>query len=337
MDKSRLHITNGDSAAGLLLASSIVGELLPWRDVLHDGPVPGGLSTAALSDVRARFLAAPQIGGYASVRESFRQRDALFGDAARFDEVVLWFEHDLYDQLQLLQILHGLAESPRPPRRLSMICIDRFPGVEPFYGLGQLSPPQMASLFGAREALNDGQLALGKAGWEAFTANDPQPLLDYLQTDLSPLPFMREAIVRFLADYPSAENGLGLTEQRMLQLLAQGSARPVELFRAWQALETAPFLGDWGFWQRISDMQTARNPLIACAPNQYFFYPPGAPMDKRFVQQQLSLTDTGRQVALGEADQVQLNGLDRWYGGVHLRRDHAWRWRAERQTLRCVE
>ena len=52
-----LHITNGDSAVGLMREGGISGDILPWRDVLHDGPVPGGLDLEALSRVRARFLA----------------------------------------------------------------------------------------------------------------------------------------------------------------------------------------------------------------------------------------------------------------------------------------
>ncbi len=42
--ESILNITNGDSAVELMRKAGISGEYLPWRDVLHDGPVPAGLS-----------------------------------------------------------------------------------------------------------------------------------------------------------------------------------------------------------------------------------------------------------------------------------------------------
>jgi hypothetical protein len=35
-----LHVTNGDSAAGTLRATGVVQRIIPWRDALHDGPVP---------------------------------------------------------------------------------------------------------------------------------------------------------------------------------------------------------------------------------------------------------------------------------------------------------
>jgi hypothetical protein len=38
------------------------------------------------------------------------------------------------------------------------------------------------------------------------------------------------------------------------------------------------------------------------------------------------LTDAGRAVLTGDADRVDLLGLDRWLGGTHLRHDSLWRW-----------
>src|SRR5919206_483284 len=52
-----LHITNGDHAARLIAATGVGGEVLPWRDVLHEGPVPEGLSLDELRPVRAPFIA----------------------------------------------------------------------------------------------------------------------------------------------------------------------------------------------------------------------------------------------------------------------------------------
>ncbi len=35
-----LHITNGDATLPELRRTGLTGDLLPWRDVLHEGPVP---------------------------------------------------------------------------------------------------------------------------------------------------------------------------------------------------------------------------------------------------------------------------------------------------------
>lgn len=53
-----------------------------------------------------------------------------------------------------------------------MICIDAFPGVTSFYGLGQLTPAQLASLSPDRQPVTAEQRSLG--GRAAFTSPDPQ-------------------------------------------------------------------------------------------------------------------------------------------------------------------
>src|SRR5947209_16411673 len=107
-----LHITNGDSAAGSLRASGVPGAVLPWRDLLHDGPVPAGLTLDELRSVRVRCISDQGQGAYNTALEDLAQRDAMLQAASGEDEVVLWFEHDLYDQLQLLQLLDWFAVHP---------------------------------------------------------------------------------------------------------------------------------------------------------------------------------------------------------------------------------
>ena len=53
---SLLHVTNGESAGNTLRQTALGGAVLPWQDVLHDGPVPA-LPRQELLRARARFLA----------------------------------------------------------------------------------------------------------------------------------------------------------------------------------------------------------------------------------------------------------------------------------------
>jgi hypothetical protein len=59
---SVLHVTNGDETVARMEAAGVSGELVPWRDALHEGPVPAGLAPAELAAARARFLAG-RVGG----------------------------------------------------------------------------------------------------------------------------------------------------------------------------------------------------------------------------------------------------------------------------------
>jgi hypothetical protein len=53
-----LLVTNGDSAAECIEGAALSAEVLPWRDVLHEGPVSAGIPNAELGEVRSRFIAA---------------------------------------------------------------------------------------------------------------------------------------------------------------------------------------------------------------------------------------------------------------------------------------
>ena len=81
-----LHITNGDCAAERIRAAGVEGTILPWRDVLHEGPVPAGLPLERLSAVRADFLASGGAGAADEVRRSFAERDRIL-TASRGEEL----------------------------------------------------------------------------------------------------------------------------------------------------------------------------------------------------------------------------------------------------------
>ncbi len=104
-----LHITNGDATVTVMEKARLGGEVLPWRDVLHEGSVPAGLSLAQMSEVRAQFIADCGWQTRDKAWADFRARDTKLASFRKYQEVILWFEHDLYDQLQLLQILDWFA------------------------------------------------------------------------------------------------------------------------------------------------------------------------------------------------------------------------------------
>lgn len=320
-----LHLTNGDSTVGLLQAAGIDGTMLPWRDVLHEGPVPAGLDLDALSETRARFLAGLGWGDVEELRDDFACRNAELRRFRHYDEVVLWFEHDLYDQLQIAQMLDWLAGQDRGRTRLTMICIGAYPGIERFRSLGDLTPAQIAPLFETRQPVTQPQLDLAGTVWRAFRNPDPTAIETLLKTDTSPLPFMADALRRHLQQFPSVRNGLGRTEHHALATIASGTRHPGTLFRAHLDQEERPFLGDWTFWRYLKKLATAPYPLL---------YIDGPHDDARFAESILTLTAEGRRVLDGETDFVDRNGIDCWLGGVHLVGSTArWRWDEKARRL----
>ena len=316
MNDDILHIINGDAAGSLLRAAGIGGEVLPWRDVLHDGPVPGGLDLDDLSDLRAAYLAERFGEPLETVRAQMTLRNTTLRQCGERSAVVLWFEHDLYDQLQILQVLDALAGVPKARGKVSMICIDRFEGHDPFHGLGELAPEEILSLWSLRAPTDEGAFVAAHGAWAAFTASEPEALNE-LPGDFPDLPFLGAAMARLKAEYPSLDNGLPQTERTMLDLAVGGVVDPVGLFIENQKRETAPFLGDWSFWWRLADLCAGDDPLIERTDGQPFVPPPFVGMNAAFKAQRFAVTGTGKAVWRNEMDAVALLG-GRWIGGVRL-------------------
>lgn len=322
-----LHITNGDSAAAGIRASGITGEVLSWRDVLTEGPVPD-VSDEELRAVRAGFLAGQGWTTYPEALADQVARDETLAGLGARDEVVLWFEHDLHDQLQLLQILDRFSRRDGAGAHISLIGVNQFAGVEPFYGLGQLTPAQLASLWDSRRPITREQLDLARAGWAAFRAPDPSALSALRQGGAMALPFLGDALTRLLQEYPDLHGGLSRTEREILRSVEGGSAlRPREVMRAVAEQEDAPFRGDSGLWLQMRHIGACPTPLLRQADGQPFIPSTSYPPSDDFLAQTVTLTDAGRQALAGVVDHVALNGVDRWIGGVHLA-GHAvpWRW-----------
>lgn len=234
-----LNITNGDAAVEIMKKADLPGDFLPWRDVLHEGPVPEGLSLEALSKVRAEFIIKRGWGPPGRIRQAFVERDNLLKSYERYDKVILWFEHDLYDQLQIIQILDWFHLKEMTKTDLSMICVDRY--------LGTLSPEEMAELSAEEEPVTENHLALSNRAWAAFRSGSPETWYDLLKSDTTLLPFLHDAVLRLLEEYPGCDNGLSRTAQQALKIVSRGEKRPGRVFSRYQETEARRFMGDSSF------------------------------------------------------------------------------------------
>jgi hypothetical protein len=322
-----LHVTNGDVAAGTIRLSGVAGErgeVAVTADVLHEGPAPGGLPPERWRKVRARYLAESGYDDYDSCLARLTRWDHTLEDYRSYDEVVLWFEHDLFDQLLLIRVLDFFAGRSLGDTELSLICIGEFPGIYPFHGLGQLTPRQMATLLPRRQRVDEGQKLLAREAWRAFRAPDPTALVAIFGRDTSPLPFLAEALRRHLEEFPAVANGLSRSERQILSAAGAGAGTFEEVFRATQAMEERVYMGDSSFDRILRELAAPPRPLLRLEP--------GAQGSLRSLR--IALTASGRGVLEGRDDWVRSRGIDRWLGGVHLQgAESAWRWDTETKRL----
>ncbi len=314
-----IHFTNGSVVADALLASGVPGRVVACDDPLHDGPCLPGLSRAAWRDSRARFLSGCHGLPLDQVRRGFEQRDAAIDEAADADQVVLWFEHDLFDQLNLIWLLEALAATGTSAAGVRLVVIGEHPVIRPFHGLGHLSPAQLLALFPDRRPLGDDQLAEARAAWADVCSSDPRALARRSEVTSRHWPWLSGALRRLVDELPSVSGGLSRTERQGLEATGVGTTTLGEAFAACAAREQRVFLGDSTFYATMRRLHEASTPLITSATGL------GGPPDS-LRSSAVALTAFGRRVLAGLEDHARVNGLDRWVGGVHLL-GHSPRWR----------
>jgi hypothetical protein len=321
----RLNITNGDSAAGTLSEAGIAGKIIAWRDVLHEGPVDSSLTLNALSKQRARFISEKGWGDFAHVSGDFAERDKVIQHLDYFDEVVLWFEDDLYDQLQLIQLLDFFSRGSPRRKTLTLIQVDGY--------IPPLSSVELLRRDGARARVTPEQYALAQKAWKAFGSDDPSGILRLLDENLSALPYLGFAFWRHLEEFPSVANGLSRSEREALTAIEEGHTTPVAAFMEVATKQESIFLGDIIFYSYLERLSGKKNPLLTWADGGAVVSPT-AENSREFVKRELKVTPLGRDVLSGSKDWQDINIESRWLGGVEIAPGSSgWRWEPEERVL----
>ncbi|CAA6819295.1 MAG: Unknown protein [uncultured Sulfurovum sp.] len=301
-----LNIINGDACINMLKEANMQGDFLAWKDFLHEGPVPTHLSLTELSKVRARFIADFGLGTFDEIYLDFLQRNKTLLNYQLYDKIILWFEHDLYDQLQLLQILSWFSEQNLDTITLTLICTNNY--------LGESSPQQLKKLLRYEVPIVDKHLHLAKEAWLSFGKENPQEFSQLLNRSTAILPFLKAAIFRMLEEYPSTKYGLSRSEYQALLIISNGINNKIDIFIKYQSFEERKFMGDVIFWKILDTFE------------QYKVI--------KKHEEKFSITPLGKRLLEGEINWITLKNLQRHIGGVNVNNDNLWCWDMENKEIK---
>ena len=320
-----LHLRCGHDIMNTLKEAGFVGDFLPHTNPYCQGPLT---NTPDYHEKRARFV----YDGFErwfperkvtleGLIEGFRRDDEEVLEAAdRYERVVLWAEHDNMDQIMLIRVF-ALYANERRPRTFELLGLNEFPGAFRFIGLGQLPPEALRLLWPTRRPITPGQLTFGARAWDAVRLEDPRPFSKIAAMKAAPLPHLPRAAQRHLQELPSVENGLGLTEQLVLQAVSERDSRTLnEVFQLLYVYgrEPLPYMGDAGMANVIRCMERAVEPPFVRKEQE---------AGEREFRNLLTITDAGRQVLARKRDWHSLKPPERWVGGVRIQPGKpGWRW-----------
>lgn len=319
-DVPTVHVRCGSDIQRGLQEAGYVGDFVEVSDPLCQGPVPSG-DHETLVRGRAAFVA--QAYGLDHGETQARLRDAwsALDRAAASSRVVLWFEHDSYDQLILAAVLDRLHASG--PARVELICIEEYPGHAGFRGLGELRQVSLRGLWDARKVVGAETFALGSAVWAALRRPDPSALHALATRGTPAIVPMARALTRHLQELPWTTDGLSLTQRLTLEIVAAGAKQMGPVFRSLVTeVEPLPFLGDAMFWWEAR--QLAAGGALELTPTE-----------EPWPRWGVALGGLGEALLAGTADWVEASRQLRWVGGVPCGPDHPpWRWDPEARRPR---
>ena len=242
--------------------STIPGEVFVWHDILYNGPRKPGWPDDVTLDARAGFLEDATGGGVSKqyVLETLKTQYAKLKIASDYDTLVLWFDACLFDQSMLCHILACMWCLGN--EHADLLCIDAFPGIDPYHGLGQLSPEQLASMYAQRKPLKPDHFLFAERVDRAFARQDQTEFIK-LATMAAPLPWIPAAVTRWMGEFPDKVTGLGKLEKLALEAICSGLETPMDIFSFVSARETPPqYWGDITLWEKINALADREPPLV---------------------------------------------------------------------------
>lgn len=326
-----LHVFCVEFPANILRESGVPGIVVVWQDPLIEGPVPSGVSEQQWLVLRAQQLDDIFATTEQAV-QALQNMDRQLAQFPEYEEVILWFDACLYDQVVLCRQLDWFSRQSLGDTRLSMVTISEYPGLPVFHGLGELNADQLAGLLPTRHLVTSAEIALGISAWQAYRSADPTAIEHLLAQDTSALPYLAPALYRHLERFPSVRNGLSRMEQEILHLVSEEVQRFSDLFHRLSDIEQPAFFGTGYLFHQLETLASGQYPLLALHGLEAFQDRPRSewPIEQNWC----TLTTTGDAVLRQQADWVSLNGIDRWLGGVHLQGNQdEWRWDAQQREL----
>ena len=296
---SLINIHNGDAMLVYARREGFPGEHIAFRESLVSGPV---VPSADWLSTRSHFLASGFREELLRTSNSLFEQEQALAAAAEQDEIVLWFEHDLFCLINFLYLLNRFRD-----RNVSFVwCSD---------ALALREAADLRLLFESRTPATPAVFDVAARAWGAYTSSDPRLLNDVVASAPNDLPFLRDGLRLHASRFPSLRNGLGSVENRLLTLIAGGVTDFASLFPLFD--EKPPRFG-FGDAQVLYALRyLASRPVPVITMSEVHEVPPKATF---------TITPAGQNVLGGNVDDTTVNDPDFWLGGVHITKENLWRW-----------
>ncbi len=214
---SLLHITNGDHFTEKLESLNLKGDIITWREMLCEGQTLTSVGSESFWKMRFEFLHKNyKISKSWFIEKTLKEYRSLCNHKQE-DEIVLWFDYDLFCQVNMIAVLSWL-KTHRKYAHISLVCSGKEDDTDAMYSLNQLDDDQLLKLYKHKVELTQDDIEYADYVWQLYCSDNPirlENLSDYSEFQFD---YLSVAIQAHLHRFPSIKNGLNEMENNILRL-----------------------------------------------------------------------------------------------------------------------
>lgn len=215
--KSLLHITNGDNFTSKLQTLPLKGDTITWREMLCEGKTLCSVGSESFWKTRFEYLNKNyKISKSWFVEKTLKEYRSLCNHKQQ-DHIVLWFEYDLFCQINMLAVLSWL-KTHRRHAEISLVCSGREGEGDKLYALTELSEEQLMDLYERRTLLSQDDIEYADYIWQLYCSDNPIRLENQIANNDFQFEYLSEALKTHLRRFPTIKNGLNELENHILEV-----------------------------------------------------------------------------------------------------------------------
>ncbi|SDW26011.1 protein of unknown function [Lutibacter oricola] len=262
-----IHVLNGDSSVQLFKDSGLEGDIVVWRELLCEGPLHTKIASDEFWTKRYAYFEKELKVSRIEYFDKTIKEVLKLEDLSCYNEIVLWFEYDLFCQVNLLAVCSLLLKEFRKTVKFSLVCVGWVKGESELQTLSDFSSEEFVELYKNKLNLSKTNLVFADESWKLYVENDKEKLQSFKFKN-GKFQYLQLAIDQHLKRF-SSENGLNEIENKILQIITDNSFSEKEIVRElliWQHTETVYGFGDLQYVNYLKNM----NQYVNITDNTYY-------------------------------------------------------------------
>jgi len=250
-----LNILNGDSTAEFFSKSPLKGDVLVWREMLCEGALHKDVGSDEFWIKRYDFFKGIGVSKLEYYDKTIKELVQL-EDVSNYDEIVLWFEYDLFCQVNLMGLCSYLLQSFRKKTLYSLVCTGHKKGKQNLQTLADYQPNEYLELYENKVKLTQNDLLFAHECWRIYVENNPKKLKTFNFNKLDKFQYLQQAIHQHLQRFPD-ENGRNQIENKILEIINTEPVTKNEIIKKlllWQHQETVYGFGDMQYFRYLEKL-----------------------------------------------------------------------------------